>query len=370
MGRVSKAIPIRIAFLGIVPLAIVALLWVSAIADKDSIVVATLNGEPITRGDLADVIRKMPDDVRPLIQNKGDLLRTLNKYIDDEIKTELAKQLKAEGKIQGNRNLARQNYFKKRPELLSVYQIHDPTAIPGMTEGDVVAVKAEIEFGVDDEEEILLREEALDYKVEEAAQARIVSVSEEEFNREFNMLKGALFKPEFVEFKAIQFPITAPGAAEEAAKARRRLDRGEAFDEVLAGYMEQHPRFGMRSVLENDPANAKYGQFWDVVSGCKVGQQFGPVFMPEREQTFEAKDGTTQFQPIPAVLLVLEVIDHSPEMPMTVDEARPMLTWSLLKRKVIELLRAERGAEVYPDKLPRPEGYGNQYKDQMIKTSV
>lgn len=370
MRGVSKAVSFRIILFGTVALAIVSLLLVSAIADKDSIVVATLNGEPITRGDLADVIRQMPDDVRPLIQNQGDLLRTLNKHINDEIMTELSKQLKAEDKIQADRNLARQNYFQKHPELRSVYQIHDPTAIPGMTQGDVVAVKAEIEFGVDEEEEILLREEALRYKIEEAVQARAVSFTEEEFNREYLMLKGGLVKFEFVDIIAIQFPVAEPGAIEEAAKARQRLDRGEPFDEVLAAYMERNPSFGLRSALENNPASTKYRQFWDVVTGCRVGQQFGPLFMPERQQFGEADDGTTQMQTIPPVHLVLEVLDHSPEMPMTLDEARPAITSSLLKRKVTEMLRAEHRVEVYPDKLPRPEGYGNQYRDQMIKTSV
>ena len=374
MEGLRKAGAVRSMLYGAVPLLIVPVVLVASsgcgyIADKDRIVVATLNGEPIRRGDLAEVIRKMPDEVRPLIQNKGDLLRTLNKYIDDQIKAELSKELKAEGKIQVDRNLARDRYFEKHPEFRSVYQIRDPAAIQ-MTEGDIAALKAEIEFGVDEEEEILLREEALHYKIQEAVQAGAVSVTEEEFKGAYTMLKGALVKPEFVEFIAIQFPVAAPGAVEEAGRALRRLDQGEPFDDVLATYLKLNPAMGMRSALENNPASAKYRQFWEVVSGCEVGQRFGPVFMPVREQFGVAEDGTTQLQSVPPVYLVLEVIEHSPARTMTVDEARPAITTSLLKSKVTQLLRAEHGVEIYPDKLPRPEGYGDQYKDQMIKTSV
>ena len=373
MEGLRKARAVRSMLYGALPLLIVSVLSVVSsgcgyIADKDRIVVATLNGEPIRRGDLAEVIRKMPDEARPLIQNKGDLLRFLNKYIDDQIKAELSKQLKAEGKIQIDRNLARQRYFEKYPDYRSVSQIRNPAALQ-MTTGDIAAIKAEIEFGIDDEEEILLREEALRYKIQEAVQTRAVSITEDEIKREYNTSKTELVKFESIEIIAIQF-FVGPGAIEQAAEARHRLDRGEPFDDVLATYMELNPAMGMRSALENNPASVKYRSFWDRVSGSEVGQQFGPVFMPERQQFSEAEDGTTQMQTIPPVYLVLEVIDHSPASPMTVDQARPVITSSLLKRKVTELLRAEHGVEVYPDNLPRPEGFGDQYKDQMIKTGV
>lgn len=373
MEGVKKAGAVRSMPYRAIPLLIVSVLSVATsgcgfIADKDRIVVATLNGEPIRRGDLAEVIRKMPDEERPLIQNKADLLRTLNKYIDDQIKAQLSKELKAEGKIQVDRNLARQRYFEKNPDYRSVSQIRNPAALQMTPEG-IKAVKAEIEFGIDDEEEILLREEALRYKIQEAVQARAVSITEDEIKREYNMLKTELVKFESVEIIAIQF-FLGPGAIEEAAKARHRLDRGEPFDDVLAAYMEENPAMGMRSALENNPASAKYRSFWNEVTGCEVGQQFGPVFMPEREQYGEADDGTTQMQRIPPVHLVLEVIDHSPARTMTVEEARPAITASILKRKVMSMLRAEHGVEIYADKLPRPEGYGDQYKDQIIKTTV
>lgn len=339
------------------------------IADKDRIVVATLNGEPIRRGDLDKAIWEMSDEVRPLIQNKGDLLRTLNKYIDDQIKAELSKQFKAEGKIRVDRALARRAYFEKHPEHRSVEQIQDPEALQ-MTQGDINAFLAEIEFGVDEEEEILLREEALNYKLQEAVRAGAISVTEDEFSREYNMLKDALIKFEFVDFDAIQFPVVAPGAVEAAVEARKRLNRGESFDEVSATYKTLDSMMVFGSAMENNPASVKYREFWETVSGCEVGQHFGPVFMPEREQIGQAEDGTSLVQRVPAVYLVLEVIGHEPARQMTPEEARPALTLSILRRKVMGLLRAERGVEVYPDKLPRPEGYGDQYKDQMIKTSV
>ena len=339
------------------------------IADKDRIVVATLDGEAIRRGDLAAVIREMPDEERPLIQNKGDLLRTLNKYINDRIKTNLAKQLKAEGKIQVDRQVARDAYFKKHPESRSVEKIRTPEALQ-MTQGDVNAMLAENEFGVDEEEEILLREEALNYKIQEAVQIGAISVTEDEFSREYNMLRDILLKFEYVEFDAIQFPIKAPGAVEAAAEARKRLNRGETFDVVSETYSKLNPAMVFGSAMENNPASTKYREFWDAVSDCKVGQHFGPVFMPEREQFGRAEDGTSIVQTIPAVYLVLEVVGHEPAREMTPAEARPALTLSILQREVMELLRKEHGVEIYSENLWRPEGYGDQYKDQMIKTGV
>ena len=34
----------------------------------------------------------------------------------------------------------------------------------------------------------------------------------------------------------------------------------------------------------------------------------------------------------------------------------------------MDQLRAQHGVEVYPDKLPDPAGFGDQYKDSMIDT--
>lgn len=332
------------------------------VADKDRWIVAELNGEPIRRGELMDHIWDMSDEERPLIQNRGDLERTLDKYINDQIKAEIAKELKAEGKIEVDREVARQAYFEKHPEYQSVDRIQDPEALQ-MTRGDITAVKAEIEFGVDDEEQRLLREEALLYKMGEAARSRAVTITPEELQREYEFMKRNLIKFEYVDCLAIQFP-TERGGIEAAGKARRRLQT-ESFEAVLASY----PNLGARPYLENDPSNKKFRAFWEGVSGCEVGDILGPVILPAHDQMIEDENGMLRRRTMPSVFLVLEVLEHEPARQKTLEEARPELTLSILRRKVMQNLRDERGVVVYPDKLPRPEGYGDQFKDQMIQTT-
>ena len=332
------------------------------VADKDRWIVAELNGEPIRRGELMDFIRDMTDEERPLIQNRGDLERTLDKYINDQIKAEISKELKAEGKIQVDRAVARRAYFEKHPEYQRVYEIQDPEALQ-MTRGDITAVKAEIEFGVDDEEQRLLREEALLYKMGEAARTRAVTITPEELEREYEFLKRSLIKFEYVDCLAMQFP-TERGGIEEAGKVRRRLQT-ESFEAVLASY----PNLATRPYLENDPSNEKFRAFWDGVSGCKVGDILGPVILPAHDQMMEDENGVLQRRTMPSVFLVLEVLEHEPARQKTLEEAKPELTLSILRRKVMQNLRDERGVAIYPDKLPRPEGYGDQFKDQMIQTT-
>lgn len=338
------------------------------IADRDRIIVATLDGEPIRRGDLATVIREMPDDERPLIQTKGDLLLTLNKHIDDQIKAALAKELRSEGKIQVDRNEARQIYFRKHPDYRNISQIVDPTFL-NMTTGDMKAIEAEIEFGVDDEEELLMREAALMHKLNEVFDSGAVSLSEQEISSKFQSMSKMLSKPEFIEFDAIQFPTIASGG-EMAAETRKRIDQGESFDEIAQSFHEMQPGRVIKSSMENNPGVEKYFQFWEQVTGCQPGQIFGPILMPEREQSVTMQNGQQAVQKIPPMFLVLKIVSQTDARPLSLNEARSFIATSLLKSRVMRMLRDEHGVEIFADKLPRPEGFGNQYKDQMIDTSV
>ena len=82
------------------------------------------------------------------------------------------------------------------------------------------------------------------------------------------------------------------------------------------------------------------------------------------------ENGQQRLQTIPPMYLVLKIVSQTDKRPMTLAEARPFIATSLLKSKVMKKLRDEHGVEVFSDKLWRPEGYGNQYKDQMIDTSA
>lgn len=337
------------------------------IADKDRIVIAKLDGKSITRGDLEKVIREMPDDERPLIQSKGDLLRTLNKYIDDQIKQALSEELFAEGKISVPREAAREAYLQKHPEYRAAMQIQDPTQLD-MTQGQVEAVKAEVEFGTDEEMQRLLGEQAVTYKMQQALQNRELSITPEEIQREYDVLKRQLIKPEYVEFKAIRFPQDMPNAIEKAAQARRRIQSGERFDDVLASYMKQDPSLGMQTGLENDPRQPRFEAFWRTVHGAEVGQVYGPVLLPAHQQVGHDAQGKQVVRQYPAAFVVIQVVAHEAERQQTLEEATNAVAASILRRKVMERLREAHGVEVYPDKLPNPAGFGDQYKDLTIDT--
>lgn len=339
------------------------------LVDKDLLDVATYRGEPILRGDLLKLIREMSDEDRPLIQTRADYLHTLNEYINDLIKEELSKELVAAGKIQVSRDVAREAYFVKHPESLSVYRIVTPEALE-MTEGDIAAVKASIEFGIDDEVDVMLREAALQYTIQDAVRTRAVTITPEEFEREYALRKNTLIQFESIDFIAIQFPTHVQGAVREASSARQRMDAGESFDSVLGSFIDENPAMGMRSFLQNDPSSEKFRPFWDMVTGCSVGDLIGPILLPPYDQATRRQDGTYEARKMPAALLVLEVLEHTPQGFLSLEDARPDMATTILTRKVLDLLRAEREVETFPENLPRPEGYGDQYKDQMINTSI
>lgn len=337
------------------------------VADKDLIVVAKIDGEEITRGDLTKLIRDMPDDERPLIQNKGDLVRTLNRHIDDRIKAELSAQLSSEGKITASRDTARAVYLQKHPEFAAAYHVQDPSQL-GMTQADVEAVKASVEFGIDDEVEKMLREEALAYMMHEAMQGGTVAMTREEVQREYELREETLIKYEFIDFIGMMFPVSAPNAIEQAAKARERLNAGEKFDDVLSELARSNPDVGGRMAAEND-GNERFKAFWQTAHGAQVGQILGPVILPEHDDV-GIVDGKEVVRRVPAAYVVLEVLAHEPERLKTFEEAGNELATAILRRKVLEQLRAQHGVEVYPDKLPDPAGFGDQYKEQMIDTGM
>ncbi len=338
------------------------------IAEKDRIVVARLDGKNITRGNLDKYIHDLPDEERPLIQSKADLLDTLNTWINDQVKAKLADQLHKEGKINVSRDIAREMYFQKHPEFRMAAQIKDPTQLE-MTQGDLTAIQSEIEFGTDDEVERLMREEALKYKVYEAIQNKSIQITPEDVQREYERRKNELIQYEYIEFIALQFPLGMPDAIERAAAARRRIDAGEKFDDVLRPYLEADKNFGIPGALQNDPAATRFRTFWETAHGATVGQIIGPILMPEHD---EYKLDPQTKQPVqqkrPAAQLILEVTKHEPERIKTFEEAANDLATGIAKQRVLERIRAEHGVEVYPEKLPDPAGVGDQYKPFMIDT--
>lgn len=345
------------------------------IAEQDRIVVATMDGKELTRGDLRELIRAMPDEERPLIQNKGDLQRTLNEYIDGKIKAEVAKKLSAEGKIEVSRDAARARYLQTHPEYAAAYQVRDPEQL-GMTQGDIDAVKAAVEFGVDDEVDKMLAEEAVAYLMHQAMESGSVKMTIEDVQREYEMRRQWLIQFEYIEFTAMVFPVDMPGAIEQAADAYRKIQaaeaagtpREQAFDHVLAELVARSPSYRMYSAAQNDPASERFRVFWQTAHGAKVGGIYGPVILPAHEELGPGPDGKPVARRVPAAHIVFKVTKYEPERIKTFDEAKNEVATMMLRRAVMQQLRDQHGVEVYPDKLWDPAGFGDQYKDLMIDT--
>lgn len=358
--------PIVAAATGCAMLCLLMTTGCARIADTDFIVIAEQDGKPIYRRDLSKHLREMDDDERPIVSSKGDLLRVLNSYIDNRIKWDLAKKLEEEGKIQRHRAQAEAIYFSKYPEDRRIGMIVDPEKA-GFSQVEYNALKAKVEFGVDEEEERLLREQALVYAAREAAQNGTLTITEEEFQDEYEFLEGQLMRNEYIEFTAIRFTDMAT-AAEEAKLVLERVQGGEDFTAIVEEYRQHDPESIFASAFENNPHQQKFRPFWEQVSGANVGDIVGPVVLPNSEAVVQGEDGSEQVIQVPASLLVLKVEVRREAAPMTLAEAKPVLQPQILLSKMMARLRDERDVKIFEENLPNPGGYGNQFKDPVAVT--
>lgn len=338
------------------------------IADPDRRVVAEIEGKEIRRSDLKKIIREMSDEERPLIQSQDDLLNTLNEYINDRIRGDLAKQLRLDKKISVPREQARALYFAKHPEYVNVDQMTDPSTM-GIGQSELVALQAEMEFGIDDELEVLYREAALQYQIKEYVESGSATIGDEEFQSLYERHKDKLFTLEYIDFIGIRFP-NVPGAQEEAVKARKRIADGETFTQVLQSYLDVNAQFGIRASFENDPMTPRFRQFWYTVTGCAVGDILGPVFLPSYDQITQGPNGDDVFQSQPEAWVVLEVLEHRDPRQKTLEESKNDLAGPIIAEQVTNAMRESYQVVVYPEELWRPEGFGNQFKDSVIRTKA
>lgn len=360
-----------LAAVGIVCALVALLFGGSLIADKDRIVIARFENETITRGDFKDYLSELPDEERPLIQTLNNALDALNFWINDRIKGEIAKTLSAEGKIQVSRDIAREQYFEKHPEFRNAYQLADPTPL-GLSQSELAAIQYEIEAGTDEEVERLLREEALRYTIQQAVQNRTISITPDEIRNEYEARKNELVRYEFIEFFGLQFPLEMPQWATLSGEARRRIDSGESFNDVVSSFVSQNPGFGLpRSGLQNDPNIERFKSFWATAHGAQKGQIIGPVLLPAHDEyVADPQTGQPVKRTRPAAQVLIEILNSEPQRLKTLEEAVNEVATTLATQKVIAQLRAERGVEVYPEKMENPGGVGDQYKDIMIDTGA
>ena len=343
------------------------------IADKDRIKIAKVKNRYITRGDLAKVIRDMPDDERPMIKNKGDLLRVLNEYLDQQIKGPLAEELEQQLAAQGGktlvpRELAMQRYFEdhKDDDYAAMYSVTDPATV-GMNQAQLEIMKQQIDLGIDRTLEKLKGDAAVGYRAIEAFKQGTLAVTDAEYEREYNLRKDTLKKFEWVRFMALRFQADAPNSELDAATVRKRVDAGEKFEAVLEEYKAQDPKRAIESEIENNPSLAKFQGFWMNASGCQTGDVIGPVFLPDYQvMTGADAKGRQKVQDMPAAYLVLKVLDHRPETTLTLDEAKASLMPTILLAKAMEQLRKENYVEIFDKKLPDPSMFTDKYGKSFV----
>ena len=346
------------------------------IADKDRIKIAKVKSRFITRGDLAKVIREMPDDERPIIKNKGDLLRVLNEYIDQQIKGPLAEEMEQQFAAQGGKTLvpreaAMQRYFQdhKDDDYATMYAITDP-ATAGMNQAQLEIMKQQIDLGIDRTLEKLKGDAAVAFRAIEAFKLGTLTVTDAEYEREYTLRKDTLKKFEWVKFSALRFPADSPNSEIDAATARKRVEAGEKFETVLEEYKTGDPKRAIESEIENNPSLSKFQGFWMNVSGCQSGDVIGPLFLPAYQvMTSGDAQGRQNVQDMPAAYLVLKVLEHRPETTLTLDEAKASLMPAILFAKFMDQLRKDNYVEIFDKKLPDPALFTDKYGKSFVDAS-
>lgn len=357
----------------VLTLLIVAACGCGQIADKDRIRVAKIGDRYITRGDLFKLIRETPDNARPLIRNRSDLLRVLNQHIDSRIKLPLGRQLAAEGKVSIPRDFAREQFFRESGDeeehLRTMWNMEVPPSgavtpmmqLYGLTPELLQFNKDNIEEGTDRMVEKLQGEQAVEYLAMEALQDGRITLDESEIQRDYEFMKDQFVTFEELNFIAIRFVDEQDVALGKAAEVRDRLDAGESFDALLEEFAAKGQREGKQYVFQseimNNPTLARFRGFWTAASGAETGDIVGPVYLPAYQQIAQDRTGRTQAVEMPAAYLIFKVLDHTPEGVLEYEKARPLVARPLLLAKMLHLLREERGVEIYEDKLPDPSHF-------------
>lgn len=339
------------------------------IADKDRIRIAKINDDYVTRGDLYRVLREMPDDERPAIRNKGDLLHVLNTYIDEQVKAPLVpvvEQQIGQGKELVPRQAAAQRFFAEHPDdnYQVMYQIQDPAAVD-MTQTQLDLEKQVIELRIDRVFDKMKADAAVMYTAVNAYKNKESVIEDREFEQEYGFRKDSLKTLEWTKFRAIRFPEFEADPLRSAADIRRRINAGETFEAVYNEMAAKKPSSVIESEIENNPSLERFKGFWMSASGAEKGTVLGPVFLPEYQMMVEVQ-GRTSSRNMPAAYLVLEVLDHKAERTLTLDEAKPKLAPTILVSKMMQRLREQNRVEIYEDKLPDPSLFVDRFGQSTV----
>ncbi len=353
------------------------------LGDPDTIKIARIDNEYITRADLYKILREMDDKERPKISSKGDFIRVLNQHIDQRIKIPLGKKLAEEGKIKLDREFAREQFFRQcgddEQQMRNIWTMPIPegdTITPlmqvyNLTPATLRAMKEYIEQETDKVYEKLLGEQAIIYLVSEDIKSGKLNITKEELEREYNLKKDSFHIYEKIKFRGIFVPTTLSQSARIASDYRKQIDEGKDFDNLVNELLAQKdsmltiPELKdikiIESEIENNPNSARFRGFWSVAENAQPGDILGPVYLPEFKRIIQDEKGTTRAEIMPDSYVVLKVLEREPERIPTIDEIKHLLAPPILIAKKMEELRALHNVEIYEDNIPEPASSRDQF---------
>ena len=334
------------------------------IVDKDRIRIAKVGATYITRGDLYKFLRLMSPEERPHINNRGDLLKVLEKYIDDELQKQVLAAAMAEGKIQAPpEDKLAEFYDAQHPEMsISVEQLEEF----GMNQADYEALQQRRQKGIDELKEGVMRREAVIQAVAEAVQSEEITITPEEYQAEYEMRKSELLNPERATFRALIFPVQMPDAGPNSAEARRRLVKGDPWDEVAKSFVDARKAIPLQTTFVNT-GQPKFQSFWEQASGTQKGRVLGPMIIEDWEMMTPGDAGDAQSTSLTGYL-VAEVLEIHPPSQKTLEEAEADLAPAIFFVKFMKTLREKSGVEIYEDYLPEPGMFREQTDDPLVES--
>lgn len=350
-------------------LSLFVLVGCGQMTDKDRIRVAKVGERYITRGDLYKIIREMPDNVRPHIRNRSDLVRILNQQIDNRIKLPLGAKMAKEGKVSVDREMAREMFFRdsgdEEDEFRNMWHMEVPPPgvitplmeVYGLTPELLQFNKDLVEEGTDQMITKLQGEQALEVLAVEAFGDGRIQLEDAEIEREYSFMKELFVEPEYLEFKGIRF-LDSPDAAAQAVALRERLAEGESFESIVEEYnlksQEEQIPYVIEAGIVSDPTKSHLRAFWEAASGAEEGAIVGPVFLGASQQRSQDPSGLITITEQPPYYLLCQITQSKPESLLSFEQAKPQVVMPLIKAKMMHLLREEHQVEIYEDKLPDP----------------
>ena len=334
-------------------LMLVSLASCGFIANKGRIKIATLNGKPITRGDFDKVLREMSPKTRPLIRTKGDVRSALQNYLDKCVRNKNAEDLLAANKIHVPREMAEAVLRMNEPELF--FKISNPEDYR-MTEQDLVYMKQEREYRIDEMLKDLEAEQGVLYRIDRAVTESLIAITDQEYANEFEVRRAELKHPERIAFTGVLIPGDTPEARSAGAAVARKLQAHTAPQDTAKEFGAMNAQV-IEAELANDPTKRKFAPFWEQAAGAQVGTVLGPVFIQGWTEATQDAQGKVTQRPYPNGMLVFLVTGRTDETPKTLEESKPELQRNILYGKVMDQLRAENGAQIIEENLPDPGMY-------------